>query len=260
MAVAELLEEDADERRRRQRGERREEEHRAQRDDGPVEHHAQQPRASAAHAPDGVEGVFDRGEELDDDEDERQRADRAGRARAGAGDEVVDELHERGIGGGPGSGGAAGGARARRSRVRVQPAAWPARWSRCSYSATCGAMNLMTRFIVLTASGRVALVEHEARHEHGDGHERAQPEQRGVAQRRRARGDVVFKQAGVRDRYHAQQDMDAAAHRVIAERHRLPDAAPEQVLEPAITFSQPAHAVKRSRRARRPGAGVFMSA
>ena len=71
---------------------------------------AGEPGATALHAPDVVEGGFDGGKELDDDEDEREGADGADGAAAGALHEAVDELDEFGaddvgLGGGVGVGG-----------------------------------------------------------------------------------------------------------------------------------------------------------
>ena len=60
-----------------------EEEDAPERQDGPVEGHAHEDRAAAAHAPDLVEDVLDRLEEEEDDHDQQERADDAGRARSG---------------------------------------------------------------------------------------------------------------------------------------------------------------------------------
>jgi hypothetical protein len=78
----------------RDRGEKQD---RAQRQDRPVEDDAHEPGAAAAHAPDFVEGILDRREELQHDDDERDGADRAGGAVARAGHEAVDELDELGV-------------------------------------------------------------------------------------------------------------------------------------------------------------------
>ena len=56
-----------------------------------------------------------------------------------------------GLAAGRGPGTAPAGALATAVRGSADAGGAPARWSRCSYSAICGAMNLMTRFIVLTA-------------------------------------------------------------------------------------------------------------
>ena len=209
---------------RRESGEGGEEEDRAEGKDGPIPDDAGEPGATALHAPDIVEGGFDGGKELDDDEDEREGADGADGAAAGALHEAVDELDEFGaddvgLGGGVrvGGGGARGGGEGGQDVAAL--GAGGDGFVAGDAFVFCDLRGDEADELVEGIGGEVGVpvVEHETRDGHGEGDEGAEAEERAEAEGGGAAGGFVFLEAADRDGDDAEDRVRAASRAVALE-------------------------------------------
>ena len=203
------------------------------------------------HAPDLVEGILDRREELQHDDDERDGADRPGGAVARAGHKSVDQLNQLGIDLDVVVGRGRGGLQAGRGRRRLER-------GRGDHVALGGRVRRgdLGDFLVLGDLGGdkldepvegvggqvgIVLVDHEARDQDRDGDQRTQAQQRAEAEGGGPAESLVVLDAGEGDGNHPQQGEEMPAQRIVLQVVGVPNPLGAKLDQLMPAFDQTGH-------------------